>query len=188
MLERDPVNEQPKRLIVEVGSGGVSALSLGTRGKKDDEVFVSLDLDPNQVRDEKDAHVIVADGTNLPFADKCVDELIYTNVFGDHHLQKPEKMLTEAQRVLKPEGFVFITETYTPKKMAQTLGVSLRRSELEKQGHMKWELIKVDDSGLLDSSGFIIDSWSGAPDDVAQFERYFGKPWGGIAIKLKKKS
>lgn len=48
------------------------------------------------------------DAENLPFPEKCFDWLITTNSF--HYFANPKQAIAEAKRVLKPNGYLVITD------------------------------------------------------------------------------
>ncbi|MBP6859928.1 MAG: methyltransferase domain-containing protein [Candidatus Magasanikbacteria bacterium] len=118
--------EKEKKIIVEVGTDGKPFFLIGHRKLKPDELYISIDQDISRARaTDRMAHrlnventmAVNADARTLPFADSTVDEMVFTNVFGEGGKTAPnyfDSMLTEAVRVLKKNGTILITETYTP--------------------------------------------------------------------------
>jgi ubiquinone/menaquinone biosynthesis C-methylase UbiE len=51
---------------------------------------------------------LAGDGEMLPIGDRCVD--VVTSFFALHHMDRPERFLKEAQRVLKPEGRLLVID------------------------------------------------------------------------------
>ena len=127
--------EKEKKIIVEVGTDGKPFFLIGHRKLKPDELYVSIDQDIARARStDRMAHrlkventmAVNADARNLPFADGTVDEMVFTNVFGEAGTSAPlyfNSMLQEAVRVLKKDGTVIITETYTPNSVPDRMRV-----------------------------------------------------------------
>lgn len=196
-LQRE--KEVSKRIVVEVGTGGFPSFRRGNRQKKTDETYITLNLEKLDAqvdkytmedRKMKDVFPLVGNAQYVPLADNSVDELIFTNVFGDpagkYYIDPKiesgyDKMLEEAVRILKPNGIIIITETYTPTVMARRLGLSL-----EKKDNL-YNIRNDHDNSILDSYGLTIDSSSTDQKDVGIYEGQVGSVIGGIVIKLKKK-
>lgn len=127
--------EKEKKIIVEVGTDGKPFFLIGHRKMKPDELYVSIDQDIARARStDRMAHrlkventiAVNADACNLPFADGAVDEMIFTNVFGEGGKGAPnyfDNMLKEAVRVLRKNGTILITETYTPSSVPDRMRV-----------------------------------------------------------------
>lgn len=131
MAEKEIINietKKTKKIIVEVGTNGMPFFFIGNKKLKEDELYTSVDREIEEVkraqkmmeRSEDRLHDSVAmhaDARNLPFLDGTVDEMVFTNVFGDGGLHAPkyfQQLLREAVRVLKIGGSITVTETYSP--------------------------------------------------------------------------
>lgn len=55
-----------------------------------------------------EVNLSVGSGDHLPFAEASFEQVISTSSF--HYFRKPEQVLQEARRVLKPEGHLLITD------------------------------------------------------------------------------
>lgn len=127
--------EKEKKIIVEVGTDGKPFFLIGNRKLKPEELYISIDQDIARARStDRMAHrlkventmAVNADARNLPFADEAVDEMIFTNVFGEAGTSAPtyfNSILQEAVRVLKKDGTILITETYTPSSVPDRMRV-----------------------------------------------------------------
>ncbi|MSU75548.1 MAG: hypothetical protein EXS55_03485 [Candidatus Magasanikbacteria bacterium] len=111
-----------EKLVVEIGSGQVPAALTAKRRIRKDEHYVTVNIVDRQANFEKKLHdasnfsPTIGDGSDLAFGNGTVDELIYTNVFGDNQIHKVSKvkMLKEAARVIARTGRIVVTETITP--------------------------------------------------------------------------
>lgn len=68
--------------------------------------YVGLEIDTTQNRFNKNADYFY-DGNNFPFDDASFDSLVANEVF--EHVFNPDQFLSEALRVLKPNGNVLLT-------------------------------------------------------------------------------
>jgi ubiquinone/menaquinone biosynthesis C-methylase UbiE len=128
-------SEKQKKIIVEVGTDGKPFFLIGHRQLQPDELYVSIDKDIARARTTdrmadrlkvENTTAVNADARKLPFADNTVDEMVFTNVFGDSGVSTPlyfHSMLQEAVRVLKKNGTILITETYTPSSVPDRMRV-----------------------------------------------------------------
>ena len=113
---------------------------------------------------EKQSMPVQADARNLPFADEAVDEFVLTNVFGDRGLSHPEyygEILQEIVRVLKKNGKIYITETYTPGFVPEFMKVSKNQDGLPSVDKLFFKRI-----------GLVVKSVSFAQKDVGQYDKY----------------
>ncbi len=105
--------------VLDVGcSQGITALLLGREGHH----VVGVDLDPEAIRyaqgelDKESDHVKrnvefrCVGGDALPFADESFDTVLMGEVL--EHLTRPERMLAEARRLLRPQGRAVITTPF----------------------------------------------------------------------------
>lgn len=77
------------------------------------ENYIPLDISYTSIKgyvDTYDRFGIVADACKLPFKDKSVDA-IFTHTFLEHPL-RPEDVLNEIDRVLKPGGFIIHSDAW----------------------------------------------------------------------------
>ena len=91
------IDQSLSGLVVEIGSG------IGNL-KARVPAALATDLFPNPWLD------VVCDGYELPFEEQSVSHLILFDVF--HHLRAPMAFLSEARRVLVPQGRVILFEPY----------------------------------------------------------------------------
>jgi SAM-dependent methyltransferase len=92
------------------GDGGVARL-LRDRARE----VVGIDVEPFATwSDEPDLTFRVADAEQLPFPDSSFDVVYSKDSL--HHMQSPERALSEYRRVLKPDGAALIVEAnrYNP--------------------------------------------------------------------------
>lgn len=87
------------RIVLDVGCGeGTLARYLASRGHE----VIGIDSDPGVLPgDSEGTHFMLADATNLPFADDSFDAVVSVMVL--HHT-RIELALVEMRRVLKPGG------------------------------------------------------------------------------------
>lgn len=113
--------EKKKKIVVEIGPGGAPAFVVGNRELSENEIYLAVDKNIDSIKnvksnfeDTKNFHPVLGNAERLMFRDASVDELIYNNVFGDPFTKGRDGILAEAARVLRPEGRIIISETYTP--------------------------------------------------------------------------
>lgn len=95
-----------KGKCLEVGAGtGVIANALSKVGHK----VVTTDISPNMVGEmrKKGINAIVCDAEKLPFPDASFDTVLGSEML--YYLDKPEKFLAEARRVLRPGGILLLS-------------------------------------------------------------------------------
>jgi SAM-dependent methyltransferase len=89
------------------GYGSAGIVASGPPGR----ILVGVERDPDYLaraaRDFPWIRIINGDATNLPVPDACADALILLDVL--EHIGDPERVLTEARRVLRPNGTIIIT-------------------------------------------------------------------------------
>ena len=98
------------KIVLDLGGG----TSLYRRG----EQYICLDLDKNKLG--KDG--ILANATNIPLADNCIDLILCIAV--THHLTNPELelMVQESHRVLKETGkFILIDAVRTNRLLSKMM-------------------------------------------------------------------
>lgn len=101
--------------ILEIGTGkGHFALALAKRGLS----FTSIDISEDEQKIarlnlryhglEKQAIFRVEDAEHLNFPEKSFDAIFSVNVF--HHLEKPDAVLSEMKRLLRPGGKIVLSD------------------------------------------------------------------------------
>ncbi len=101
--------------ILEIGTGkGHFALTLAKHGYK----FISIDISKQEQEIamlnmkyfglEKQAIFKIEDAARLSFPDKSFNTIFSINVF--HHLEKPQAVLDEIIRLLRPEGKIVLSD------------------------------------------------------------------------------
>lgn len=118
--------EKKNKIVIEIGTDGKPFFLLGNRKLQSDERYFAIDVDKggakrasqmlNRLDVDKQSVPVQADAHKLPFANETVDECVLTNVFGEFGPNHPNyygTMLQEIVRVLKKNGKISITETYT---------------------------------------------------------------------------
>ncbi len=69
--------------------------------------YTGIDIAGADNFDYQNNDIVVFDGENIPFADESFENIICTEVI--EHIAKPEKIISEMHRVLKPGGFGIVT-------------------------------------------------------------------------------
>lgn len=99
--------DQPFQDILEVG-GGPSGL---TAALYPQAKITNLDLDPeyaNFSRNQQErVRFVCGDATDLPFEDRSFDAVTFFDVL--EHIPDHKKAVAEAQRVLRPGGFILVS-------------------------------------------------------------------------------
>ena len=95
-----PVGRDAKAIIKEIDADKL-IVNLGSGARKIQEGVVNVDFYPFKNVD------IVADISDLPFADSSVDVVI--NEFVLEHVPNPEEIVAEIKRILKPGGIVYVS-------------------------------------------------------------------------------
>lgn len=166
--------EKKNKIVVEIGTDGKPFFLLGNRQLQSDERYFAIDIDKdgtkrtskmlNRLDVEKQSMPVQADARNLPFADETVDEFVLTNVFGDMGRSHPEyygEMLQEIVRVLKKNGKVSITETYTPDFVPEFMKVAKNQDGT----------LVVNDA-FFKKIGLLVKAVDFAIEDVKQYDKY----------------
>lgn len=105
-LNKITLNLPEKSSILDVGCGvGQVATFLQERGY----ISTGVDVSPLFIREAKKegkATFLVMDSTNLKFKDSSFDSVISAESL--EHMPNPAKVLEEMDRVLRPEGLIFL--------------------------------------------------------------------------------
>jgi SAM-dependent methyltransferase len=96
--------QAPHGLVLEVGSGLSPIVT-----DRDDVIYSELSFRAMQAlrRIQKRGRFVVADGTQLPFADGAIDQVVCSEVL--EHVENDQVAITELSRVLRPGGTAYIT-------------------------------------------------------------------------------
>mgnify|MGYP006302291305 CR=1 FL=1 len=105
--------------IADIGAGGGALLREMRRAYIHP---IGVDIAPRNLRriseafrkkNITDVSFTAGDVYDLPFASECLDAMIMSEVL--EHLEQPEKALTEAARILKPDAQLIVTVPYREK-------------------------------------------------------------------------
>lgn len=113
--ERTAPFEHIEQELARLARAPVLDLGCGTgfwlpRIRAHDLAAVGIEEDENRAREAAGlGSVVVGDGTRLPFGDATVGAVWCLHVL--HHLDRPAAVLTEARRVLRPGGHLFLVES-----------------------------------------------------------------------------
>ena len=94
-----PTGDRSRWLMTQLPPDAL-ILNLGSGPHRISPRMVNVDLYPFKTVD------VVADITNLPFADESVDGVICKATL--EHVRDPEQVIAEIRRILRPNGLVFI--------------------------------------------------------------------------------
>jgi ubiquinone/menaquinone biosynthesis C-methylase UbiE len=116
-------------------------------------------LEHARARAPENAEFVESDGRSLPFPPGSFD--LVTSARTLHHTQRPELMLAEMTRVLRPGGTMLVVDQIAP--VDPLAALELNRFEVARDPSTTRVLADVDLRGLFDSNGLVLDK--------AQFER-----------------
>ncbi len=131
-----------QQVLVDIGGGtGISLhFLLG------DFRYLCVEIDPVKIGlfagNQPHQMAILGDGTRLPIADTCVDVALCA--FVAHHLTDSDfrQALSEAMRVLKPEGcFILVDPLWRPKHVVSRLLWAYDRGEHPRTGDRLLEMM-----------------------------------------------
>jgi len=104
---------------------------------------------------------VLASGSQLPFRDDTVSEVIFRNVLGDPEANNILGMMQDAERVLKVGGILKVIETYTPQVARRSISYLSRvksfeqLSDAEKAGFV--DETEIDEEMVRDhAGGFVV--------------------------------
>jgi glycosyltransferase 2 family protein len=97
-------------VILDIGCG--SGVQIRALGLESPNLIIGMDVNRNALLYAKKKEIphsefIIADAQNLPFKDRTVDKIICAEII--EHLNNPEQLITESQRVLRQDGSIVIT-------------------------------------------------------------------------------
>jgi phosphatidylethanolamine/phosphatidyl-N-methylethanolamine N-methyltransferase len=106
------VNKLPKGLILEIGAGNCSHL-----GNYKQHSITAIDISERMLKFArqkklKNTHLLKMNAEQLTFENKTFDYVIISHVIAV--VEKPEKVLEEAYRVLKSNGKLLLLNHFTP--------------------------------------------------------------------------
>lgn len=115
--------------VLDVGCGNGNILLQLVNGKR---VLYGVDFSDTMVDECKkklgdNAQIMVADAEHLPFSDGTIDTLLCNASF--HHYIHPAQVLREMKRILKPNGKLFIGESYVIQPLRAIMNFSFRFSD-----------------------------------------------------------
>ncbi|MHA1200379.1 MAG: class I SAM-dependent methyltransferase [Candidatus Heimdallarchaeaceae archaeon] len=102
--------------ILDVGTGFGNFISFLKQALKSFDSFIGIDLNEEELKKAEKEHGLIAkfkkmNAEKLDFPDKTFD--IVSMASSLHHLERPEKVLKEMLRVVKPQGYLIIQEMYS---------------------------------------------------------------------------
>ena len=174
------VEEERRRLVVEVGSETIPTAFCAKRGIKENEYYVSVNtlhkgenfntakIEAEKYSGKQSFCSILADARSMPFPDGTVDELIFNNVFGSFYKNSDmlAAFLKEASRVLVEGGEIHITEMNTPNFIPDEWFVGGRPNRKSD--------IKVDaNSDYFQQFGLLVKKLSTDEDDIKEYRNPF---------------
>lgn len=135
---------RPQSVILEVGAGGAPFPASGERPLRTHEYYIGVEPYYNGETDtlrnlvtigqdlhEKQVTLAALNGTDLPFPDRSIDEVVFCNVLGDGSLkEKLKDFASEAGRVVTTDGYITVVETYSP----EVTSLDTLRTLMEDQG------------------------------------------------------
>jgi hypothetical protein len=97
-------------VILDIGCG--SGVQIRALGLKSPTLIIGMDVNRNALLYAKNKGItpcefIIADAQQLPFKELTVNKIICAEII--EHLNNPEQLITESQRVLKEEGVIVIS-------------------------------------------------------------------------------
>lgn len=140
--------------VLQIGPGPVGIINYMSKGLRCsldplEESFKNLPF-INDVKNPK-VYRLEGKGEMIPFKDRLFDLIITTNMLD--HAQEPELVLSQLQRVLKPEGYIYLgVNVYTP--LVYKIRKLIELFQLDK-GHPH-SFLKSSIDNLLEKTGFEI--------------------------------
>lgn len=147
--------------VLDVGTGpGTIPLQLQRMHGR--AFFMGLDISLDMLRkatanrDQMALSVsfLSGDGESLPFCDQSID--VVTSFFALHHMDRPDRFLAEADRVLKPDGRLLIIDFR--RDMSRFVFGLL---------NTVWQLIFFFSSGRFGFRDSVLSAWR--PDEIETF-------------------
>jgi len=141
------IPQKSNQKVLDIGCGDGVLLSFMEKGN-----LFGVDLDQSSLNygaSRVKAKFIQAPADKLPFKANFFDIVLATEII--EHLSQPEKLIQEAKRVLKPEGYLILTTPLKqPGKLADKLHVQeFSPTELKNLLHPHFQLITITQSHPL---------------------------------------
>ncbi len=181
--------EKPKKKkIVEVGTRyGMPFFVAGDRQLKTEDLYVSVDQEKESAALTKQkmksrsiqGESLIADARKMPFLSDTIDEVIFTNVFGElgkKDIQTHLDLIKETVRVLKSGGKLIINETYTPEKVPENMEV----------GRTLWGKLKVPQS-FFENFGLTVDSSTADLEEISKYNKKISFDKDAFQLILRKR-
>jgi ubiquinone/menaquinone biosynthesis C-methylase UbiE len=154
---------------LDVGTGaGAFALALAPLVRE----VVGVDpvpelLEQARARAPENAEFVQADGRALPFPDASFD--LATTARTLHHTPRPELVLAELTRVLRPGGTMLVVDQLAP--VDPLAARALNRFEVARDPSTTRILADVDLRGLFDANGLVLrhDEFDHEPRDLDDY-------------------
>jgi ubiquinone/menaquinone biosynthesis C-methylase UbiE len=109
-------------------------------------------LDEARKRAPANARFLAADATALPFAPGSFDVVCTARTL--HHVPRPELVLAEMTRVLRPGGTMLVVDQLAP--VDSLAAIELNRFERARDASTTRVLADVDLRGLFDANGLVL--------------------------------
>ena len=97
-------------VILDIGCG--SGVQIRTLGLENPNLIIGMDINRNALlyakkKEFSQCEFIIADAQQLPFRDQTIDKIICAEII--EHLNKPEQLIAESQRVLREDGSIIVS-------------------------------------------------------------------------------
>ncbi len=154
---------------LDVGTGaGAIALALAPHVREVIGVdIVTALLDEARARAPENLEIIEADATALPFEPGAFD--LVTTARTLHHIARPELVIAEMNRVLRPGGTMLVVDQLAP--VDPLAAIELNRFERARDPSTTRVFADVDLRGLFDSNGLVLRR-SEVVDEERDLDRY----------------
>jgi ubiquinone/menaquinone biosynthesis C-methylase UbiE len=140
--------------VLDIGTGaGAFALALAPHVRE----VVGVDIVPELLAEARkrapaNVELVEADATKLPFPDASFD--LVTTARTLHHVARPEVVVAEADRVLRPGGTLLVVDQLAPGD--PIAAIELNRFERARDPSTTRVLADVDLRGLFDSNNLVL--------------------------------
>jgi SAM-dependent methyltransferase len=139
---------------LDVGTGaGAFAIALAPLVREVVGVDVVPELlDQARARAPENLQLVEADGRSLPFGDATFDLVVSARTL--HHTSRPELVVAEMARVLRPGGTMLMVDQLAP--VDPLAAAALNRFEIARDASTTRVLADVDLRGLFDSNDLVL--------------------------------
>ena len=152
MSELVPLTGEERVLDVGTGAGALAfAFAPFVREAVGVDVVPEL-LAEGRKRAPENVELLEADATNLPFGEASFDVVACARTL--HHVARPELVLAEMSRVLRPGGTMLVVDQLAPGD--PLAAIELNRFECARDPSTTRILADVDLRGLFDSNGLVL--------------------------------